>query len=101
MKSVDLVADSYFKEKKNDFIKKVQAYLDSCKAPRKCTPSLSLDFYLIEKFPKIFDYFELLLARAKGIFNNEINKLSATGRNQQAEIESLNRVIKYQEELLA
>lgn len=48
--------------------------------------SFNLDFYLIEKFPKIFDYFELLLARAKGIFNNEINKLSATGRNQQTEI---------------
>lgn len=70
MKSIDLVADSYFKEKKNEFIMKIQTFLDNCKAPRKCNLSLILDFYLIEKFPKIFDYFELLLARAKGIFNN-------------------------------
>lgn len=60
--------------------------MTTARHPGNVKPSLTLDFYLIEKFPKIFDYFELLLARAKGIFNNEINKLSATGRNQQTEI---------------
>lgn len=37
MKTTELLADSFFKERKNDFIKRSQAFLDATKAPRKCT----------------------------------------------------------------
>lgn len=36
MKTIDLVSDSYFKEKKNEFIKQIHSFLENCKAPRKC-----------------------------------------------------------------
>jgi hypothetical protein len=41
-----------------------------------------------------------VLSRAKGVLNAEINRLSAVGRNQQAEVESLGRQLADQERLL-
>ncbi len=38
IKGTDLLADSFFKERKVDFIKRTQAFLEATKAPRKCTP---------------------------------------------------------------
>lgn len=37
IKGTDLLADSFFKERKVDFIKKTQTFLEATKAPRKCT----------------------------------------------------------------
>jgi hypothetical protein len=41
IKGTDLLADSFFKERKVDFIKRTQAFLEATKAPRKCTPLLT------------------------------------------------------------
>ena len=42
----------------------------------------NLDLYFIEKFPKsTFDYFELFVARVKGVFTNELNKVRGEKRN--------------------
>jgi chromosome segregation ATPase len=55
----------------------------------------------MEKFPKAtLEYFELLVAKLRGVFNNEINKLKSDSRSHQAQVESLNRIIREQENLL-
>lgn len=66
MKSIDLVADSYFKEKKNDFIKKIQTFLDNCKAPRKCNPIPYLRFLLDRKVPQNIRLFLVIAGKGKG-----------------------------------
>ena len=63
---------------------------------------LDIDIYFMEKFPKAaFEFMELFFARAKGVFNSEANRMKAEGRNHQAEIESLNRIMQEQEALLS
>lgn len=37
LKTPDLLPDSYFKDRKKEFIKRSQAFLDATRAPRKCT----------------------------------------------------------------
>lgn len=52
-------------------------YFEKCKNPRKFT-------YFVEKFPKkIFDFFDLLISRVKGFYNEEIMKLKADVKNAQ------------------
>jgi len=63
---------------------------------------LDLDTFFIEKFPKAtFDFFDLCFARAKGVFNNKMNRVRAEGRNLQAEVESAGRIMQEQENLLS
>ena len=63
--------------------------------------SFNIDLYFMEKFPKAtLEYFELFFARARGVFNTELNKLKSEGRTNQLEIESKNNTIAELENLI-
>ena len=54
----------------------------------------------MEKFPKSsLEFFELFLARAKGVFNTDFNRLKSEKRNFEAELESKSKLLREQESL--
>ena len=63
--------DNFIREKFEEFTKKIKPYFEKGKNPRKFT-------YFVEKFPKkIYDFFDLLVSRIKGFYNEEMMRLKA------------------------
>jgi hypothetical protein len=90
IKSPEMIGSGLIEDKKQEFSKKYLEYLEANRAPAK---------YIVftKKFPTlIFDYFGKLIARIKGVYTDEINKL----KSYKAEVDSLNRILKEQGNLI-
>jgi hypothetical protein len=68
--------------------------LESNKSPTK---------YIVftKKFPTlIFDFFGKFIARIKGVYTDELNALKMETKNSRAELDSVKRIMKEQENLI-